>query len=90
MDSTEEQRHQFKMVEDNGEIIVEGEIIGRSVIPYYDDLKCKAIIALLNSIDQDNFVKAEKWELFEEYFKEIEETLTEIKKFNKFQGNVIQ
>ncbi|MFJ5770925.1 hypothetical protein [Psychrobacillus sp. NPDC093180] len=76
----------FKMEDSNGELVVKGEIEGESKIPSSDDLKCKGIIALLNSIDRQNFNESGNDHLFEHYMKEIEETISEVKKYNKLQG----
>ena len=45
----------FHMEDNKGELIVKGELNGESEIPFHDDLKFKGIIALLNSIDKNNF-----------------------------------
>ncbi|MFJ8066313.1 hypothetical protein ACIQYS_17060 [Psychrobacillus sp. NPDC096426] len=78
--------HKFYMEDSNGELIVKGEIEGKSEVPSYDDLKFKGIIALLNSIDQQNFSASGNHLLFEHYIKEIEETIVEVKNYNEFQG----
>ncbi|SES38522.1 hypothetical protein [Psychrobacillus sp. OK032] len=76
----------FIMEDSNGELIVKGEIEGESKVLSSDDLKFKGIIALLNSIDRQNFSESGNHPLFEHYIKEIEDTITEVKKHNKFQG----
>lgn len=76
----------FYMEDSNGELIVKGEIEGKSEVPFYDDLKLKGVIALLNSTDQQNFNKSGNHLLFQQYMKEIEETIMELKKYNEFQG----
>ena len=76
----------FIMEDSNGELVVKGEIEGESKVPSSDDLKFKGIIALLNSIDQQNFSESGNHLLFEHYIKEIEETIMEVKKYNEFQG----
>lgn len=78
--------HVFSMEDSNGELIVKGEIEGKSEVPFYDDLKLKGVIALLNSIDQQNFNESGNHLLFQNYIKEIEETIMEVKKYNEFQG----
>ena len=80
----------FKMENDSGELVAEGQIHGESVVPFQDDLKFKAIIALLNSIDKKNFREEDHPNVFNHYISEIEETLQEIKKHDHFQGNIQQ
>ncbi|WP_338453115.1 hypothetical protein R4Z09_15325 [Niallia oryzisoli] len=79
----------FTMENETGGLIVKGELIGESEILYFDDLKFKGIIALLHSIDKQNFISSGKNDLFDQYISEIEETLYGMKKFNKFQGKTI-
>jgi hypothetical protein len=76
----------FNMENNKGELVVKGEIIGETEIPFFDDLKLKAVIALLNSIDKQNFSDSGKDHLFDHYITEIEETINEVKKHKKFQG----
>ncbi|TQR21398.1 hypothetical protein [Psychrobacillus vulpis] len=76
----------FQMENDNGQLVVKGEIEGESEVPNYDDLKFQGIIALLNSIDQQNFSESGNHPLFKHYIDEIEETISEIIKHNQFQG----
>jgi hypothetical protein len=80
------QKCRFNMENDKGELVVKGEIIGKTEIPFFDDLKLKAVIALLNSVDHENFSDTRKNDLFDQYIKEIEETINEMKKHKKFQG----
>ena len=80
------QKCRFHMENDKGELVVKGEIIGKTEIPFFDDLKLKAVIALLNSIDHENFSDSRKNDLFDHYIKEIKETINEVKKHKKFQG----
>jgi len=74
------------MEDTNGKLEVEGEISGETIIPNYDDLKFKAIIALLNSIDKQNFIVTENLPLFNTFVTEIEETIIEVSKYESFQG----
>ena len=80
----------FNMENNKGELVVKGEIIGKTEILFFDDLKLKAVIALLNSIDQQNFSASGNATLFDHYIREIEETLKEVKKHKKFQGETTQ
>ena len=80
------QKFTFNMENDNAQLVVKGEISGESEIPFFDDLKFKAIIALLNSIDKQNFSESGNNHLFDHYISEIEETINELKKYNQFQG----
>ena len=83
------QKCRFHMENDKGELVVKGEIIGETEIPFFDDLKLKAVIALLNSIDHENFSNAGKNSLFDHYIREIKETINEVQKHNKFQETSI-
>jgi hypothetical protein len=80
------QKCTFNMENDKGELVVKGEITGEAEIPFFDDLKLKAVLALLNSIDKQNFSTSGNNYIFNNYVREIEETINEIKKHNKFQG----
>ncbi|TWE01694.1 hypothetical protein FB550_10560 [Neobacillus bataviensis] len=80
----------FNMENMDGKIEVKGEISGAAKIPNHDDLKFKAIIALLNSIDKQNFIVTENLPLFVTYVKEIEETIMEVSKYESFQGKNIR
>ncbi|SDO01301.1 hypothetical protein SAMN05518871_109103 [Psychrobacillus sp. OK028] len=75
----------FSMENANNELVVIGKIQGKPEIPSLDDLKFKGIIALLNSIDKQNFTEVDKDQLFLDSLKEIEETIGEMKKYNEFQ-----
>ena len=75
----------FNMENDHKELVLSGNIQGKPEMPSLDDLKFKAIIALLNSIDKQNFTEVDKDQLFVEYLKEIEETIGEMKKYDEFQ-----
>ena len=86
MDINHIQKFSFNMENDKGQLIVSGEITGEAEIPFLDDLKFKGIIALLNSIDKQNFSALENEQLFDNYIREIEETMNELKKYNQFQG----
>lgn len=79
-------KFRFKHENDKGQPIVNGEISGESEISLLDDLKFKAVIALLNSIDNKNFNECGKNDLFDQYITEIEETIYEMKKYDEFQG----
>jgi hypothetical protein len=83
------QKCRFHMENDKGELVVKGEIIGETEIPFFDDLKLKAVIALLNSIDHENFSNSGKNGLFDHYIREIKETINEVQKHNKFQEKSI-
>ena len=83
------QKCRFHMENDKGELVVKGEIIGETKIPFFDDLKLKAVIALLNSIDHENFSNSGKNGLFDHYIREIKETMIEVQKHNKLQGKSI-
>jgi hypothetical protein len=80
------QKFTFNMENDKGQLVVKGEINGESEIPFLDDLKFKAVIALLNSIDKQNFSVSGNNHIFDNYIREIEETINEVKKYNQFQG----
>lgn len=75
----------FNLENDHKELVLSGNIQGESEMPSLDDLKFKAIIALLHSIDKQNFTEVDKDQLFVEYLKEIEETIGEMKKYDEFQ-----
>ena len=47
----------FHMENNQGELIVKGELSGESEIPFHDDLKFKGIIALLNLSIKRTFLK---------------------------------
>ena len=83
------QKCRFHMENDKGELVVKGEIIGETEIPFFDDLKLKAVIALLNSIDHENFSNSGKNGLFDHYIREIKETMIEVQKHNKLQEKSI-
>ncbi|WP_223596574.1 hypothetical protein [Neobacillus bataviensis] len=89
MDIENTQKVTFKLENDNGKFEVKGEIIGESQIPFFDDLKFKGVIALLNSIDKQNFDGSGNHQLFDHFIKEIEETIVEMKKYDQFQGKLI-
>ena len=75
----------FNMENDHKEIVLSGNIQGKPEMPSLDDLKFKAIIALLHSIDKQNFIEVDKDQLFVKYLKEIEETIDEMKKYDELQ-----
>lgn len=76
------------MEDSTGRLIIKGEITGESELKFYDDLKLKAVITLINSVDQQNFEAAGKMDVFNDYIREIEETLSEVKKHSRFQGAI--
>lgn len=88
VEEVDQHHFHFKLENNKGETIVKGELTGVSEIPFHDDLKMKGVIALLNSVDQENFDKANQNELFLSFVGEIEETLEYIKKFKRFQGEI--
>ena len=75
----------FNLENDNKELVISGKIQGKPEISSLDDLKFKAIIALLNSVDKQNFVDAEKGQLFDDHLDEIEGTINEMKSYDEFQ-----
>ncbi|MER2171202.1 MAG: hypothetical protein ABS938_11260 [Psychrobacillus psychrodurans] len=75
----------FILENDNKELVVSGQIQGKPEIPSLDDLKFKAIIALLNSIDKQSFIEVDKDQLFADYLDEMEGTIGEMKKYDEFQ-----
>ncbi|MDN3016130.1 hypothetical protein PH210_07955 [Paenibacillus sp. BSR1-1] len=83
------QKVTFQLENDLGKLEVKGDIIGESQIPFFDDLKFKGVIALLNSIDKQNFIESGNHRLFDHFITEIEETLDEMKKYDQFQGKII-
>lgn len=76
----------FNLENSNRQLIVCGEIRGETKMQSLDDLKLKAIIGLLNSVDKQNFIDSGKKQLFDDYLREIVETIQELKKYNQFQG----
>lgn len=78
----------FKMENENDELVVKGEIQGKTEMPFLDDLKFNGIIALLNSIDKQNFSETGNNHIFDNYLKEIDETINELKRYNHFQGDI--
>lgn len=78
----------FTLENEEGKLVVTGVISGESEVPSFDDLKFNAVIALLNSIDKKNFSEVEKNQLFKQYIKEIEDTVTEMKIHDQFQGEI--
>ncbi|MBU8919316.1 hypothetical protein BGM25_25085 [Bacillus sp. FJAT-29953] len=78
----------FRLENDEGEVEVKGEINGESEIPFFDDLKFKAVIGLLNSIDKKNFSDSGNHQVFKYFIREIEETIHEMKKYDQFQGKL--
>lgn len=90
MESAQEHTYKFKMESNDGRLTVKGEIAGETIIPNYDDMKLNAVIALLNSVDKQNFTASGKLELFDSLITEIEETITEMKKHQTFQGKTMK
>ncbi|WP_028401670.1 hypothetical protein [Ectobacillus panaciterrae] len=88
MEQKEWKQFVFESQDYDGNIHVQGEIRGKSNLPFYDDLKLKAVIALLNSVDQEHFKAAKEMDIFDDFINEIEETLNLIKKHNTFQGEI--
>ncbi|WP_174734974.1 hypothetical protein [Mesobacillus harenae] len=88
MENSEVIKYKFEAADENEELIIKGEIYGRAALPALDDLKLNAVIALLNSVDQQNFQAAGKSDVFTELIKEIEETVDAIKKHDRFQGEI--
>ncbi|MFP5110067.1 hypothetical protein ACSU6B_25560 [Neobacillus sp. C211] len=82
------QKVTFKLENGKGKLEVKGEMIGESRIPFFDDLKFKGVIALLNSIDKQNFNESGNSQLFDHFIREIEETIDEMKKYDQFQGKL--
>ncbi|MGG1678416.1 hypothetical protein ACIFOT_22165 [Neobacillus sp. NRS-1170] len=88
MDIENKQNVTFQLENENGELEVKGEIFWESHIPFFDDLKFKGVIALLHSIDKQNFKESGNHQLFEQFISEIEETINEMKKYDQFQGKL--
>jgi hypothetical protein len=82
------QKVSFKLENEKGKLEVKGEIMGESQIPFFDDLKFKGVIALLNSIDKQNFNGLGNHQLFDHFIREIEETINEMKKHDQFRGKL--
>lgn len=84
------QSFQFRMEDAFGTVEVEGEVRGTFRIPRQDDMKLKAVLALLHSVDQENFKMVNELELFNQMIEDIEETLQHMKKHDRFQGHTIE
>ncbi|NRD79763.1 hypothetical protein HPT25_20715 [Bacillus sp. BRMEA1] len=82
------QKCTFQLENDLGNLEVIGEIRGDSDIPFYDDLKFKAAISLLNSIDKKNFSESGNVSLFHHFMNEIEDTIQAMKQYDRFQGEI--
>lgn len=78
----------FEAKDEEDQILVSGKITGVSQVPYFDDLKLKAVAALLNSVDQEHFKRDGKMDLFNDYMDEIMETVAAIKTTERFQGEI--
>ncbi|MFC4799255.1 hypothetical protein ACFPA1_07780 [Neobacillus sp. GCM10023253] len=88
MNADNTEKFKFRLENDEGEVEVEGEIYGESHIPFLDDIKFKAVIGLLNSIDKKNFSDSGNHQVFKYFVREIEETIHEMKKNDQFQGKL--
>lgn len=86
MDMNPVQTFKFSLENSNGQQIVCGEIKGETDMQSLDDLKLKAVIGLLNSVDKQNFTEMRNEQLLENYLEEIVNTIQEMKKHNQFQG----
>ncbi|PLR91141.1 hypothetical protein [Bacillus sp. T33-2] len=86
MNDIDEQKCIFESFDDNGNMVLKGEVTGESEVHFYDDLKLKSVIALLNSVDQKNFNRSGRTNLFHGLLKEIEDMIHELKTFEEFQG----
>lgn len=84
--TVEKQSFQFRSESASGKVEVEGKVKGPFRIPGQDDMKLKAVLALLHSVDQENFKKVNEVELFYELMEQIEETINHMKKYDHFQG----
>ncbi|MDQ0243376.1 hypothetical protein J2S09_000912 [Bacillus fengqiuensis] len=80
----------FEAKDEEDHILVSGKITGISEVPYFDDLKLKAVTALLNSVDQEHFKNDGKMDLFNDYMEEIIKTVAAIKATDRFQGEIRQ
>ncbi|KQL35305.1 hypothetical protein [Psychrobacillus sp. FJAT-21963] len=87
MEINEIQKFIFHMENEQRQIILKGEIEGQSEVPGFDDIKFKGVLALLNSIDKQNFSESGNNAVFDQYLMEVEETINEMKKYNRFQDN---
>ena len=86
MTETPNDRFHFSLENEEGQLVVKGEISGTAAVPSLDDLKFQAVIALLHSVDKKNFSEVDKVHLFDQSINEIQETITEMKKHDQFQG----
>jgi hypothetical protein len=86
----ERQSFQFRLEGASGMVEVEGDVRGTFRIPGQDDMKLKSVLALLHSVDQENFKKVNEVDLFNELIEDIEETLHHMKKYDRFQGHTIE
>lgn len=84
--TVEQQSFQFRMESSSGTVEVEGEVKGPFRIPGQADMKLKAVLALLHSVDQENFKKVNEVELFHELMEQIEGTIDHMKRYDQFQG----
>ncbi|HWO97913.1 MAG TPA: hypothetical protein VNM45_16555 [Bacillus sp. (in: firmicutes)] len=80
----------FHAKDELGHTLVSGKITGASEVSYFDDLKLKAVTALLNSVDQEHFKNDGKIDLFKSYMEEIIEIVSAIKANERFQGEIKQ
>lgn len=89
MNNLEEHRFIFETQDEEGKMLLKGEITGESQMEQFDDLKLKGVVALLNAVDQDSFIQSNKQAVFQEYINEIQETLAAIQTHGHFQGEII-
>lgn len=81
---------QFRMENASGAVEVEGEVKGTFRVPGQDDMKLKAVLALLHSVDQGNFKKVNEENFFCELVEQIEGTIDNMKRYDHFQGDRIE
>lgn len=84
--TVEKQSFQFRLESHSGKVEVEGEVKGPFRIPAQDDMKLKAVLALLHSVDQENFKKVNEVDLFHDLMEQIEGTINQMKRYDHFQG----
>lgn len=66
----------------NGELEVGVTVEGETEMPFWNhDLKIRAAIALLESVDYKDFAEDSKEREFEKYLQELEETINAIRSF---------
>ncbi|GAA3321588.1 hypothetical protein GCM10020331_038050 [Ectobacillus funiculus] len=90
MEELNEKKHSFNMEDNTGRLIVKGEIIGESELEFYDDLKLKSRYRSHKFRRSAKTSRRRgKMDVFNDYMREIEETLSEVKKHSRFQGEII-